>query len=120
MNFYSFCIAHGQYPFANQGFLIDRETGLNSLASMFELYSLLDEKMFSYNPIEVAELMSNSNDYWYCPFAYCYSNYSRKGYAKYQLDYTSTIHFNGQQLKTTIGGTGLSVSAFSKHKDAAR
>ncbi len=119
MNFYSFCIAHGQYPFANQEFLIDREIGLNSLASMFELYSLLDEKMFSYNPIEVAELMSNSNDYWYCPFAYCYSNYSRKGYAKYQLDYTSTIHFNGQQLKTTIGGTGLSVSAFSKHKDAA-
>jgi len=75
--------------------------------------------MVTCNPIAVAELMSSTNDYWYCPFAYCYSNYSRTGFAEYLLHYTDVVSFNNKKLRTTIGGTGLSVSAFSKHKEEA-
>jgi len=64
-------------------------------------------------------MMSTTDDYWYCPFAYCYSNYSRKGYAKKLLHYTDVVSFNGNKFRTTIGGTGLAVSAFSKHKKIA-
>ncbi len=67
----------------------------------------------------VAEAMSATNDFWYCPFAYGYSNYARKGYAKYLLTYTDLVGFQGKKLQTTLGGTGLSVSAFSKNKDTA-
>jgi multiple sugar transport system substrate-binding protein len=84
-----------------------------------QLYSLVNKKMFNCNPIAVAELMTATDDYWYCPFAYCYSNYSRKGYAKNLLTYNDVVSFDGKKLKTTIGGTGLSVSAFSKHKEIA-
>jgi multiple sugar transport system substrate-binding protein len=86
---------------------------------MRELYSLVDKKMFECNPIAVAELMTTTDDYWYCPFAYCYSNYSRKGYAKHLLHYTDVVSYDDIKLKTTIGGTGLSVSAFTKHKEVA-
>jgi multiple sugar transport system substrate-binding protein len=86
---------------------------------MKELYSLVDKKMFASNPIAVAEMMSATNDYWYCPFAYCYSNYSRKGYAKNVLHYIDVISLNGNKLQTTIGGTGLAISAFSDHKEIA-
>jgi multiple sugar transport system substrate-binding protein len=86
---------------------------------MQEFYSLVDKKMFGLNPIGVAELMTTTDDYWYCPFAYCYSNYSREGYAKKLLLYTDPVTVNGARLKTTIGGTGLAVSAFSKHKELA-
>ena len=68
--------------------VIDRKTGVPAIETMKELYSLIDKKMFNCNPIAVAELMSTTDDYWYCPFAYCYSNYSRSGYAKNLLHYT--------------------------------
>lgn len=118
MNFYSFCIAEGEEPFL-QNKLIAEEVGIKSMQAMKQLYSLVDKKMFVCNPIAVAELMSSTNDYWYCPFAYGYSNYSRTGFARHLLYYTDVITINNKKLRTTIGGTGISVSAFSKHKEAA-
>jgi multiple sugar transport system substrate-binding protein len=119
MNFYTFCIAHGKEPFQNDFEVIDKETGSLAIETMKELYTLIDKKMFTYNPIAVAELMSATNDYWYCPFAYCYSNYARTGFAKNLLHYNDVISFNGNKLRTTIGGTGLAVSSFSKNKEVA-
>jgi multiple sugar transport system substrate-binding protein len=119
MNFYSFCLAHGKEPFQNQDEVIDKATGIAAIETMQGLYSLVDKKMFSCNPIAVAELMSLTDDYWYCPFAYCYSNYSRTGYAEHLLQYSDVVSFNEKKLRTTIGGTGIAVSAFSKEKELA-
>lgn len=119
MNFYTFCIANGKEPFQSEEEVIDHATGISAIETMTQLYNLVDRKMFSCNPIAVAELMSSTNDYWYCPFAYGYSNYSRKGYAKHLLHYADVVSFNGKKLRTTIGGTGLAVSAFSQHKEIA-
>jgi multiple sugar transport system substrate-binding protein len=98
MNFYMFCIASGTTPFLNEEEVVNLESG---------------------NPIGVAELMSSSDDYLYCPFAYCYSNYSRAGFSDKMLKYADMVSLNNQRLKSTIGGTGLAVSAFSQHKDMA-
>ena len=119
MNFYTFCMAHGQEPFKNEEEVIDYETGILALETMREFYAHLDRKLFSCNPIAVAELMTRTDDYWYCPFAYCYSNYSRAGYADNVLHYTGLINYNGRKLRTTIGGTGIAVSAFSTQKNWA-
>jgi multiple sugar transport system substrate-binding protein len=119
MNFYTFCIANGKEPFQNMDEVIDEQTGMRAIETMKELYSLVDRKMFSCNPIAVAELMSSADKYWYCPFAYCYSNYSRTGFSKHLLHYTDVVSFDGYKLRTTIGGTGLAVSVFSKHKEIA-
>lgn len=119
MNFYMFCIANGNEPFKNNHEIIDEATGIKALATMKELYSLVDKEMFGYNPIAVAELMSSTNSYWYCPFAYGYSNYSRNGYAKYLLHYTDLVAFDNNPLRSTIGGTGLSISAYSFNTEIA-
>lgn len=119
MNFYTFCIACGNEPFQNNNEIIDAVTGIKAIGTMKELYSRVDKRMFRSNPIAVAEMMSKTDEYWYCPFAYAYSNYARKGYAANLLHYTNVVSFNGTLLRTTIGGTGLSVSAFSKHKEIA-
>lgn len=119
MNFYTFCLAHGEEPFQQENGVIDKETGVLAIEIMKELYSLLDKKMFNYNPIAVAEIMSSTDEYWYCPFAYCYSNYARTGYAKNLLHYSDVVSFHDKKLRTTIGGTGLAVSSFSKHKEVA-
>jgi multiple sugar transport system substrate-binding protein len=119
MNFYTFCIAQGKEPFHNSGEIIDEETGRLAIETMKELYSLVDKRFFNYNPIAVAELMSAADDHWYCPFAYCYSNYARRGFSKNLLHYTDVVSFNGKKLRTTIGGTGLAVSTVCKHKETA-
>ncbi len=119
MHFYTFCIAQGSEPFQTDQEVTDKETGLQAIETMKELYSLVDKNMFSRNPIAVAELMSTTDDYWYCPFAYCYSNYSRTGFSKNILHYTDVVSFNRNKLRTTIGGTGLAGSTFSKHQEIA-
>lgn len=119
MNFYSFCIVHGNEPFQNENEVIDIKTGVAAIETMKELYSRIDKRMFHANPITIAEWMSSSDEYWYCPLAYCYSNYSRQGYAKHLLHYSDIISYKGKKIKTTIGGAGLAVSAFSAHKEIA-
>ncbi|KAA5540852.1 ABC transporter substrate-binding protein [Adhaeribacter rhizoryzae] len=120
MNFYTFCLAHGQEPFLTKSEVINKEIGLKALASMREFYSQVHPQFFEFNPIAVAEIMTQTNDYFYCPFAYCYSNYSRLGYAANTLAYTDTVRFGSHgRLRTTVGGTGLAVSAYSEHQEAA-
>jgi len=119
MNFYTICIACGQEPFQHNTILVDDATGIFVIETMKQLYGLIDKEMFGYNPIAVAERMTSTNDYWYCPFAYCYTNYSRTGYAPHLLHYQDTVSLNGKRLRTTIGGTGLAVSAFCKNKEIA-
>ncbi|MFL5739386.1 MAG: ABC transporter substrate-binding protein [Flavisolibacter sp.] len=119
MNFYTFCMAHGCEPFSGNEEVVDHETGSGALESMREFYSVLDKRFFTCNPIAVAELMTNTDDYWYCPFAYCYSNYSREGYSKKILQYADLVEFNGKKLRTTIGGTGIAVSSTTQHKEWA-
>jgi multiple sugar transport system substrate-binding protein len=120
MYFYMFCIAHGKEPFLSEDEVIDKHTGLLALETMKELFTAVDKKMFNCNPIAVAELMTTTDDYYYCPFAYGYSNYSRKGYAKNILHYSDLVAFkNSGKLISTLGGTGLSVSSSSKNIDWA-
>lgn len=119
MNFYMFCIACGNMPFINNDEMINEATGVQALQLMLELYGRIDDKMFACNPIAVAELMSATNDYWYCPFTYGYSNYARKNYAAKLLTYGDVINRNGIKLSSTLGGTGIAVSASSKYINEA-
>jgi multiple sugar transport system substrate-binding protein len=116
MNFYMFCIAHGSRPFQSEREVADPATGTRALHTMRELYALVDPSFFQCNPIAVAERMTTTDDYWYCPFAYGYSNYSRDGYARRRLHYTDLVSMEGRgRLRSTIGGTGLAVSSASRH-----
>ncbi len=119
MNFYSFCIAQGEEPFTNDEQVVSKSVGALALETMKELYTLIDVAMFKHNPIAVAEVMSSTDKFWYCPFAYCYSNYSRVGFAKNLLHYCDVVSYQGVPLQTTIGGTGVSVSSSTKHKEIA-
>jgi multiple sugar transport system substrate-binding protein len=115
MNFYMFCIASGSRPFQSEHRVIDPATGQVALDTMLELYSHIEKKFFNANPIAVAEYMTATDEYWYCPFAYGYSNYSREGYTPNPLTYTDLPHFGKTRLQSTIGGTGLAISATTRH-----
>ncbi|WP_316814996.1 ABC transporter substrate-binding protein [Pedobacter nyackensis] len=120
MNFYTFCCSLGEDPCQQEDQIISRDTGVKALQMYRELASKIHPDNFKRNPIQVYEAMTLGDDIVYCPFAYGYSNYSRAGYAGQLLHFHDMISLNGQDnLRSTLGGTGLAVSSSSAHIEMA-
>lgn len=115
MSFYMFCCSLGEAPFKSENEVISLETGTKALQMFRELAQYVDVANFDRNPIQVYEHMVNTDEVAYCPFAYGYSNYSRTGYARKLLHFYDLVQLSGQPMISSLGGTGLAVSAFSQH-----
>ena len=120
MHFFMLCASLGEEPSSQTQRLISQDVGTRALMILKELTSLCAPEIFSWNPISVYEAMTSRDDYVYCPFAYGYSNYARPGYASTRLQFGDLVQIgsNGPG-RSTLGGTGLAVSARCTHKQAA-
>jgi len=119
MNFYMLCSTHGQDPFVDDEWAVSEAVGLHVLEQLRELASLCDGEIFNWNPIAVYEALSRRDYLAYCPFAYGYSNYSRSGYSDDLLIFTDMVAIDGKRCRSTLGGTGLAISASCRHLDIA-
>ncbi len=120
MNFYMLCSTQGQDPIVNGEWVVADDLAMQSLEQLRELTNLCPPEIFGYNPIAVYETLSRDNQFVYCPFAYGYSNYARRGYSKYVLTFTDMIDIGGKgRCRTTLGGTGLAISANCQSADVA-
>ena len=121
MNFYTFCIAAGETPFAGTERIASRDVARRALARMRELVALCDPGCWSRNPIASHDLVASAGNthLMYCPLAYGYSNYARAGYAAHRLTAGETPCVDGQPLRTTLGGAGLAISASVRNGTAA-
>jgi len=91
-----------------------------ALASYRELIALCPSRTYSMDPIAVYEEMSrDGTNAVYCPFAYGYVNYFRRGYSSHVLTPAEVVTYRGKMLSTILGGTGLAVSRKCKSLDAA-
>ena len=99
---------------------IDKNFGVETLTMMKAVSRELIIDCLTMDPIQTAELMTETNDFFYCPYIYGFSNYSRKNYRKYILKYINVINLSGKgPAGTHLGGTGIAVSNASKNKDLA-
>ncbi|MBT2757787.1 extracellular solute-binding protein [Mesobacillus foraminis] len=120
MNFYMLCSTQGEDPCLRDDAFISKEMGTMVLEQLRELASYCPKEMFDWNPIKLYEAMSARHDLAYCPFAYGYSNYSRRGYGKNIIRFTDMVEINGHgRLKSTLGGTGLAISVKCRNIDIA-
>lgn len=106
MNFYMLCLAEGEEPFLSPDTVVSTEVALVVLGRLARLHSLCSAECFEWNPIRIYEVMTATDDVWYCPFAYGYSNYAREGYARRRLAFGDVV----ENFHSTLGGTGLAVS----------
>jgi len=112
MNFYTLCCSLGEDPCQNDTEVVSTATGVKALQMYQQLASKIDVANFARNPIQVYEAMTKTDDIAYCPFAYGYTNYSRRGYARKLLHFHDMISLDGKNnLRSTLGGTGLAISA---------
>jgi len=120
MNFYMLCCAFGEYPFSSPDLLVDAAIGVEALARLRELVSLCSPEILAWNPIVTYEAMTNCDEIAYCPFAFGYSNYARLGYARRALEFGDLCRIQGnERARTTLGGTGLAISAACRNREVA-
>ncbi len=119
MNFYMFCSTLGEEPFRSKEQIVSKEIGVKALQLHKTLLDKCDTRCFDWNPIKVYEMMTQTDEFVYCPFAYGYVNYAKKGYAPHLLHYGNLVALQGHTLRSTLGGTGIAVSAEVSHTDAA-
>ena len=97
---------------ANQ--LIRATDGRTVLEAMRAVSEHVPLECLSMDPIEALDLMSTGDSYLYCPLVYGYSNYARYGFRERLIKFANIPSLGGGGPRgSTLGGTGIAVSAMS-------
>jgi len=104
--------ALGAEPFADPESVAPREILRRALGMLRELIEPMPRAIFGWNPIQVAERMTASNDFAWSAFAYAYNNYARDGFAPHRLRFGNLLSLEpgAPRLRSVLGGTGLAIS----------
>jgi multiple sugar transport system substrate-binding protein len=98
--------------------LIDRDTARLVLDHMRQLLALCPAESPDWNSIELHDAMAARDDLVFCPAVYCYATYAESDHA-HPLRFHDFPGPNGA-AGSTIGGTGLGLSAHCAAPEAAR
>ncbi len=114
MNLFMLANALGAEPFTAPGEVIPATPGIEALQLLRELVQLSAPGSLDRNPIRTWQLLAESGTVAFCPFAYGYSNYSRRGYATNPIVTGPLVTLHGKPLRSTLGGAGLAISSTCK------
>lgn len=92
-----------------------------TLGLLREIAALVDPRCLALDPIGVWEWMGRNEDApAYAPFGYGYTNYSRPGFCRFPLSFHDAPGIGGNGPRgTVLGGTGIAVSAMTRHPEIA-
>lgn len=108
----------GAAPGQDDGPFLSREISLQVVELMRRLAEVAHPSSMTWNPIQMFDYMSASDDIVYTPFAFNYVNYATA--SERQLRFASVPRAAaGLQARGLLGGAGIAVSAQSKNPEAA-
>lgn len=105
--------ALGSEPCADAGQIAPRAVMRTAVELLRELTEPMPRAIFDWNPIQVAERMTATDDFAWNAFAYTYSNYARDGFARARLSFGNLLSLEPKKpaLRSVLGGTGIAISA---------
>ncbi|MDT6940063.1 extracellular solute-binding protein [Brucella pseudogrignonensis] len=119
MCFYTL-VANAGTPCSVEGELISVEDGSQAFEQLREIASLVKPECFGMDPIAVFEEMAKSDSEIACsPLIYGYVNYAMPGFRDRLIRFADIPAGAAGVAGSALGGTGIAVSAFSKHPEAA-
>ncbi|MEO9228118.1 MAG: extracellular solute-binding protein [Devosia sp.] len=117
MIFYTLA-ANAGHAMAVDDLLIDPKAGAEIIARLAELTAYVEPSNFAMDPISASEAMARPEPVVsVMPFGYGYANYALDGFRPGRLKFAD-IPLPGA-TGSTLGGTGIAVSAFSANTAAA-
>lgn len=121
MTFYTLSGNMGTPCATTTGELIERQHGVRVLEMMREISALVDPACFEMDPIAVLERMAEAGSAVACaPLIYGYVNYAIPGFRPHLVAFADIpTAGNSGPMGSALGGTGIAVSAFSEHRQAA-
>jgi multiple sugar transport system substrate-binding protein len=101
--------------------LFDVEAGAEAFERLRELMGLVDPACYDRDPIEVFELMAAEGSGLACaPLIYGYVSYALAGFRAQRLSFADIPALGSHgPIGSALGGTGIAVSAFTSHGQAA-
>ncbi|MDE3069070.1 MAG: carbohydrate ABC transporter substrate-binding protein [Verrucomicrobiota bacterium] len=113
--------ALGAEPCADPEKIAPREIMRRAVELLRELTEPMPRAIFDWNPIQVAERMTATDDFAWNAFAYTYNNYARAGFAPRRLRFGNLISLepNAPRWRGALGGTGMAVSSHCRNWEIA-
>lgn len=121
MSLYTLCGQLGASPEVDGPVLIDPGAGAQAYEMLRELSSLVDPACFGMDPIAVLEEMAGASSPLACaPLIYGYVSYSLAGFRPARVAFADLAEVDRRgPVGSALGGTGIAVSAYSRHGEAA-
>jgi len=116
-------LAHSGHPGKVDGPIIfKREAACEAYETLRELTGLISASCWTSDPIAVFESMSRSDSPIACaPYIYGYVNYALNGFRPMRIAFADIPVEQGRPPHgSALGGTGIAVSARTRHPDQAR
>jgi multiple sugar transport system substrate-binding protein len=113
--------ALGSDPCSHPDQIAARDAARTALDLLRELTEPMPRAIFDWNPIQIAERMTTTDNFPWNAFAYTYNNYARDGFARSPLRFGNLVSLqpNAPRLRSVLGGTGLALSAECHHVEIA-
>jgi multiple sugar transport system substrate-binding protein len=119
MCFYTLAANNGS-ACATEGELISIEDGVKAFEQLREIAALVKPECFAMDPIAVFEEMAKPDSGIACtPLIYGYVNYAMPGFRDRLIRFADIPAGAKGVAGSALGGTGIAVSAFTKHPQAA-
>lgn len=112
--FVTLCANAGEAPFTGDH-VASRAVGRHALEIMRTLANVCHPGSRGWNPPQLLDQMSRSDEIIYCPLAFGYTNYSREGYRPKLIKFTNIPGVKG----AILGGAGMSVTRHNTHPEVA-
>ncbi len=114
MCFFTLCANLGAPCATTPGKLVQSDIGLRAIAMLQETALHLDAANFDMDPIAASELLvQDQSTLAVMPLGYGYANYTVPGFRRHRLRFADIPL--AECKGSTLGGTGIAVSAFSEH-----
>ena len=118
MSFFTLTANLGHPCSVEKGELVDQFAGIEAIGMLAELVPFIQQSNFAMDPIAAYEAMARDDaEVALMPLGYGYVSYSVEGFRPHRLTFAD-IPLPGAK-GSALGGTGIAVSAFSRHREAA-
>ena len=113
--FLTLCANSGSPAAASLDMLVDQENGERAIEIILELYSRGPAAATRWEPPDVLEQMTKSDEVIYVPLTFSYITYTSSYGGRRPCNFFNIPSAGDGPVGATLGGVGLAISATSKH-----